>query len=241
MVELIMVTYNRLDYTKKAVRALLKQTQPFRLTIWDNGSRKDTVKYLKRLNDKRIKIILNDKNYGLSHAVDCVFSDSSADYIGKVDNDTLVPPKWLEKCVESHKKTDLGFIGGFHFRKEDMKGITPKITEINGVKVWEKSHIGGCSFVIKRSDYQAYGKIGGEGIWGLTDYQWKMYKNGKTNGYLYPLIWVEHMEDSRSRHCINNKEHNLYKSRVRNLSINDATSVFIEQSNIYLRQNATIN
>ena len=231
-----MVTYNRLAYTKKAIRSVLKQTyKSFRLTIWDNGSSDRTVEYLKGLKDKRIVLQLSPVNFGLAYATDSVFSRSKAKYVGKVDNDTLVPKDWLETMLKAHKTYDFGFIGGFHFRDEEMHDITPKISEYNGQKLWRFKHIGGCSFLIKKKDYDLFGEINGNGIMGLTDYQWKWSDAGKINGYVYPLVKVEHMEDGRSQHCIKNKEHNDYKLNVRNMGIDNNTSVFIQQSKIYLR------
>lgn len=47
-IDLVFITYNRLEYTKLAlVSVLADPNEEFRLTIWDNGSTDGTVEYLK--------------------------------------------------------------------------------------------------------------------------------------------------------------------------------------------------
>lgn len=50
-IHLVLVTYNRLDYTKLSLASILRDPmEEFSLTIWDNVSTNATVEYLKPTN-----------------------------------------------------------------------------------------------------------------------------------------------------------------------------------------------
>jgi hypothetical protein len=143
----------------------------------------------------------------------------------------LLPPDYLEKLVNAHNKYNFGFIGGFHFLEEEMTGVKPIITEYNGVKIWEKPHIGG-NFIIRREDFEAYK---GEGQMGLSEYQWTFRDRGLKNGYLWPPIICDHMQDARSKH-----HHPEYKNKF-GLGSADYLATFIRDSIPYLRENNVDN
>ena len=210
MFEILMITHNRLEYLKKALPSVLNQTyKPIKITIWDNGSDSPTLDWLCTITSPRVDIIFNGKNDSLSHVTSKVFSKSRAMFVGKVDADMIITSDWAERLIDAHHKYHLGFIGGFHFRPEDLKGLEPIIEK----GVWQKHHIGG-QFIIRREDFKGYK---GDGVMGLSEYQAEM---GLINGYLWnPILWVEHMEDARSEHYINTKEYNDYKKKTRGMTL----------------------
>ena len=238
-VDLVMVTWDRLKYTKQAIDSLEKQDfEDWHLTIVDNGSKDGTRDYLLSLDGPKIDIILWNRNKGLSTATDYVFDRSNAKYVGRLDNDTYVPRDWLKRCVKAHEQFDgFGFIGGMHFTPEQLENYEPIISTYNGISVWEKDHIGGCSFLLKRRDYEE--KIGGQGVMGLTDYQHAFKRKGLVNGYLYPFIWVDHMEYGHSPRNIRDEEYEDYCLRVRGMATLDYTQEqnTAEYHIAYLKQN----
>lgn len=207
----LMISHNRLEYLQKAVQGVLKQTIPVNLFIWDNGSDQKTVDWLR---STELKVHFNKTNDSLASVTSKVFLESSEEFVGKVDSDTIVPPNWASRLIDAHKAYRFGFLGGFHFRPEDLNNIKPDIEDFNGVKLWRRHHIGGCAFVIRRKYFKGYE---GEGVMGLSEYQERM---GLPNGYLWsPTLFVDHMEDKRSLHFIGNKEYNDYKLQTRGISL----------------------
>lgn len=105
-IPVLMITYNRLEYTKQALGALYKSYDTFPIII-DNGSTDGTVEYLQDMRfgreHTRPIIRLNNKNKGIAYAMN-QFLDMTSNYdvVGKVDNDTIVPPDWamiLKPCL----------------------------------------------------------------------------------------------------------------------------------------------
>lgn len=232
MLDILMITHNRLEYLKKAFPSVMAQEYvDFRLKIWDNGSDQETVRWLKAIEGTpNVSIHFNPTNDSLSSVTNKVFLESTAEFVGKVDSDTLVPFDWANRLIGAHQAYHFGFIGGFHFRKEDLKDIKPIISDYNGIKIWKKHHIGGCAFVIRREDFGGYE---GAGMMGLSEYQAEL---GLVNGYIWdPILWVEHMEDGRSEHFIGTKEYADYKRKTRNISLAQYTHGAVNMT--YLKEN----
>ena len=207
-IDVLMIKYKRPEYLAKAIAGIEAQTVPVNLILWDN----------------------EEKNESLADITSRVFLNSKADFVGKVDSDTIVPPDWAERLLDAHSKHHFGFIGGFHFRPEDLEGLKPNIEDFNGVKIWRKHHIGGCAFIIRREDFKGYT---GKGVMGLSEYQAEM---GFPNGYLWdPILYVEHMEDLRSKHVITNDEYRKYKLKTRGITLEQYQSSFWNES--YMKEN----
>lgn len=222
MIDILMITHNRLEYLKKALPSVLGQGN---LIIWDNGSDDETVEWLRK---QKLYVYFNDDNINLAEATSYVFSNSKAEFVGKVDSDMIIPPDWAKRLIAKHKEAHYGFLGGFHFNPLDLEYIKPLAPIIkNGV--WEKHHIGG-QFVIRREDFKGYK---GKGVMGLTEYQEEM---GLINGYLWdPIMWVDHFEDARSPNHIGNEEYNQYKLKTRGISLAEYQGSIANQT--YLKEN----
>ena len=207
--DILMITHDRLDYLKKSLPSVLNQSfKQWHLTIWDNDSRQITKEYLKNINDPRIRVYYNWDNESLASITTRFIRRSGAEFIGKVDSDMIIPEDWASRLIAKHKEGHYGFLGGFHFRPEDLMSREPIITR----GVWYKKHIGG-QFIIRRIDFKGYD---GEGVMGLSEYQ----EQTGPNGYLWnPVLFVDHMEDARSEHYLDNSEYNDYKFKTRGISL----------------------
>ena len=106
------------------------------------------------------------------------------------------------------------------------------IVTVNGVSVLRQRFVGGCAVMIRREVFDEIGGIPAQqqsangtpfldGGW--TWYQQKLDQLGYINGYPWPLVHVDHMEDTRSRHCIRTSEHEEYKQSLRGMSLDEFT------------------
>ncbi|MHC4693562.1 MAG: glycosyltransferase family 2 protein [Planctomycetota bacterium] len=175
---LIFLTYNRLDYTKLALPALLHDlSEEFSLTIWDNASTDGTQEYLSSIEDPRIvRKVFSRENVRAYGAVKEVFSKSSADLVGIVSNDFLVTPGWTRILAKAHAD----------------------VPEFGKLSCW---HLGPEFFDEERARH----KIQKFGQHQVLRHPWtddrRMALRGYVNGFYYPIIYVEHMDYAWSEHC----------------------------------------
>lgn len=209
-IHLVFITYNRLDYTKKSLESVLADpSEEFALTIWDNASTDGTVEYLKNeVSDPRIvDIVFSKENVGQTAAVNQVWSKSKADLLGKLDNDCLVTAGWTRKLAEAHKDIpNLGVIACWHFFPDDFdyERAKHKIQTFNNHRIFRHPWTCGTGLLIKRETFEKFGPIQKS----VTSRYWlNMALAGYINGFYYPLILQEHMDDPKSNYCrIKDKE-----------------------------------
>ena len=213
-VHILFLTYNRLYYTQKTLPALLgsSDTISYQIRIVDNGSTDGTVEYLQKLSHPQIeRIIYNNKNEGLVKPTKKFWKESNAEFIGKIDNDILVPKGCIEKLVDAHQKIpELGVVGYCHFREDDFDNnkVKQKVETINGVYLRKQPWIGG-NYLIKRETViqnpgyrQSRKLLHKRYLYGFNKYQEKLLDKGYIHGYIANiqkelLLW-EHLDDPRN-------------------------------------------
>lgn len=202
-IDLVFITYNRLEYTKLALASVLADPEEeFSLTIWDNASADGTVEYLKNeVNDHRIaNIVFSKENVGQTAAVNEIWGRSKADLVGKLDNDCLVTPGWTRILTKAHKDIpNLGVVTCWHFFPEDFdyELSKHKIQTFNGHQIFRHPWTCGTGFLLKRRLYEKFGPVRRNS---MTQFLLKIARQGYVNGFYYPLTYQEHMDDPRSKH-----------------------------------------
>lgn len=96
------LTFNKLEYTKKCIYSILENTTlPYhRIVVSDNNSTDGTVEWLKGLGNN-IRLIENKENLGFAKAHNAVMQEYSYHDIVLMNNDIEVPPDWLKKLQEA--------------------------------------------------------------------------------------------------------------------------------------------
>jgi glycosyltransferase involved in cell wall biosynthesis len=216
-ISLVFVTHNRLEYTRLALASLLADVvEEFSLTLWDNGSTDGTRDYLRDgVKDPRIvEVVLNKENTGQTGAMNYTWSKSKAELVGKVDNDCLVTPGWTRTIAQAHKDVvRFGAVACWHFFPEDFdyKDAKHKIQTFNGHQIFRHPWVCGSGFILKRETFLR------QGLWkkganvGTTHYFLKMALAGYINGWYYPLVYQEHMDDPKSSYCMIKDEESFCK------------------------------
>lgn len=202
-IDLAFITYNRLEYTRMALQSVLADPRErYALTIWDNGSTDGTIEFLKKeVSDPRVvDIVFSKENVGQIAAVNTIWERSRADLLGKLDNDCLMIPGWTRTLAQAHADIpELGVVACWHFLAEDFDyaRARSKIQTFGRHQIFRHPWTGGTGLLIKRADFERFGPIPGKTT---TQYWLKMAAAGRVNGYYYPLICIEHMDDLMSAH-----------------------------------------
>ncbi|MFC2170384.1 glycosyltransferase [Calditrichota bacterium] len=238
-VSLIYFTWNRIEYTQISLPALLENTQyPFELHIVDNGSNDGTPGYLKDMQSLYPEIIksltLNETNRGLPQPTNEFWRSVKTDFIGKVDNDTIVPPGWLQKLVEAHEQVpEIGVVAAYHFPLNEVNDavVKSKVTSKNGISILRDSHVGGCAYLMKKNVQEKTGFMPvdpNRKIMGWTEYQNKITAQGFWIGYYYPLIGLEYLDDPRNENCLIDSKYLEYSRQIwsqRGVKVNSAEDI----------------
>jgi glycosyltransferase involved in cell wall biosynthesis len=223
MIELVFITYNRLYYTRLALASILADpAEVFSLTIWDNASTDGTIDYLKNhVNDHRIKdIIFSKENLGQITAVNTVWSNSRADLLGKLDNDCLVTPGWTRKLARAHEDIDkLGVIACWHYFEDDFdyQRAGHKIQTFSCHQILRHPWTCGTGLLIKRDIFKKFGPIQSKAT---SKYWLKIASKGYINGFYYPFIYQEHMDDPKSEYTKLKDEQSYQQARKVTFNIN---------------------
>jgi glycosyltransferase involved in cell wall biosynthesis len=110
MIPILMITWNRLEYTKKALEALFLSSGR-KIFLIDNGSTDGTVEWLQSQPwTATWNMTFNKTNIGIAGAMNQFLAMTRRfEWCGKVDNDTIVPQDWAlrlrDKCV--HCRIDI--------------------------------------------------------------------------------------------------------------------------------------
>lgn len=93
-----MPVYNNSEYLFYSINSILNQTfDDFEFIIIDDGSTDNSLEIIHGFKDKRIKIIINKNNLGISKALNTGIEHSLGKYIARMDGDDVSVKDRLEK------------------------------------------------------------------------------------------------------------------------------------------------
>lgn len=222
LIDLAFVTWNRLEYTKLSLERLLADPdEEFRVTVWDNASTDGTREYLESVSDSRVvDIVFADSNVGQIEAVNTIWARSDADLVGKVDNDCLQTPGWTRTLAQAHRDIpELGVVACWHYFADDFDHdrARHKIQQYGGHQILRHPWTCGTGLLVKRSTVEDLGPMTGTST---TQYWMEMARRGYVNGFYYPLIFQEHMDDPKSPHSRLKDEESYQQAKADTYNIN---------------------
>lgn len=117
LVTVIMPTYNRADLLPRAIESVLKQTfRDFELIIVDDGSTDGSVDLIRSYmeKDKRIFLIVNNRNKGISYSRNRAYNAARGKYIMPMDSDDqILPNKLLVQTTFLENHPDIDLVGSY--------------------------------------------------------------------------------------------------------------------------------
>lgn len=172
MLDIMMVTFNRLGLTQETLSSLIETTQtPFNLILVDNGSTDGTPDFLEKFCQEwggkgyfeSYKIIRNTKNLGIAIGRNQALEKSTREWMATLDNDVKLPLNWAGQSIEILQKNSNYAAIGVNF--ED---VTFPLVTSGGVEFQrkEKGNLGTACMLFHRKLHKMLGYFS-------TDY--KMY------------------------------------------------------------------
>lgn len=154
VIPVLFTTFNRLEYTKKSLEILLDSCE--KIIVIDNASTDGTREYLEGIKSDKFKVIFNTENLGVRGAMQTFFNITK-DYkwVGKVDNDTIVPKDWLIRLKKCAEENNLDIVQAKHAiikatNKDGWGGFIKHMTQLSK-GVYENNFVGGSGVIIRRS------------------------------------------------------------------------------------------
>ena len=126
---IVMTNYNHEKHIAQAIESVLNQTfKDWELIIVEDCSTDNSLQIIKRyLKDKRIRLIQNSRNHGLSAAQKIGVENVRSEYFGTLDSDDALVPHAIETMYTYHVKyPDCGLIYSQHMDCDE--NLTPKKT-----------------------------------------------------------------------------------------------------------------
>jgi GT2 family glycosyltransferase len=174
-VSVMMITYNRLDLTKRMLENFFANTDtPYRLIVIDNGSVDGTPQFLENMKptDNQYCIsydyLLNKENRGIAigrNQALKIANQYDDPWLSTMDNDVEVPNGWLKECIEIIKANPNYCIG---VNMEDVR--YPLVTK-NGKKLQFKGlgNLGTACTVFPRDLHTKIGFFHAYALYGEDD------------------------------------------------------------------------
>lgn len=207
-IDILVVTHSRRVYTRLTLEQLFATCDDtMRVWIWHNGDDEETLEVTRSMTShpRLYKFHHSVENKRLIEPINWLWTNARGQYLCKVDDDSLMPDGWAQKLRQAHQDVpEFGVIACWHFRKEDFRPAlaSKKIREFRGGhQLLQNCWVQGSGVMMKRACLETAGLLkAGRG--GHPAYCIKLAASGWVNGWYYPLICMEHMDDPRSPHSL---------------------------------------
>ncbi|EDY80504.1 glycosyl transferase, group 2 family protein [Verrucomicrobiia bacterium DG1235] len=205
-IDILMITYNRPGYTKRALGALLDSCDAtMRVWVWHNGTHEPTLEVVRSFQDHPNfhRLELCPENKRLREPTNWFWENSDGAYVCKIDDDCMLPIGWAQTLRAAHEANpSFGVIGAWRFYDEDyVPELAEKKTEAfaGGHKIMKNAWVQGSGYLLRRECQKQNGLLGESES--FPAYCIRAALSGWQNGWYFPFIHEEHMDDPRSTFC----------------------------------------
>lgn len=215
-IDVLMITHKRPGYTRLSLSRLLETCDPgMRVWLWHNGGDEETLDVVRTFLDHPnvFRFHHSPDNKKLREPTNWFFENSQAEFLAKVDDDCLMPFGWATVLRQAHEDNlCFGAICCWHFHEDDFD---PELAA-NKIKSFAGNHsillncwIAGSGYLMKRACIEQAGLI--RPTESFTQYCIRLSKAGWVNGWYFPFLVQDHMDDPRSVHTMLKTDEDLFK------------------------------
>lgn len=202
-IDILVITYRWPRYARLSLETLLDTCDDsMRVWIWHNGNDRDTFETSRRFSThpRVVAFRYSPKNMKLREPTNWMWSQAKGDYLSKVDDDCLVSPGWAQTLRRAHEdEPRFGVIGTWRFYDEDyVPDLAEKkiATYGGGHRIMRNPWVQGSGYLMKRQCVTQQGLLRKKQS--FTQYCLELACRGYVNGWYYPFIHEEHLDDPRS-------------------------------------------
>lgn len=202
-IDILMITYNRPEYTKLSLKRLLDTCdESMRVWVWHNDTDEETLEIVQSFRDHPsfFKFHNSIENKKLNEPTNWLWTHAKGDFLSKVDDDCLMPHGWANVLRQAHTDVpEFGVIGCWHYPEEDfVPELANKKTRefTGGHRLMQNCWIGGSGYLMKRACLEVNGLLENDKT--FTKYCIELALKRWINGWYYPFLYQEHMDDPRS-------------------------------------------
>jgi glycosyltransferase involved in cell wall biosynthesis len=202
--DVLMITYNRPQYLRLALPHLLETCRQAdaRVWLWHNGDDEETLSIVRdSLGHPAVhRFHHSHENMRLTAPTNWVWTEGTCRYVSKVDDDCMPDAGWIETIAAAHDANpSFGVVGTWRFPDEDFR---PELAA-KKIRTFAGSHqlmcnlyVQGSGYLLKRELVERHGPLRENQSFPM--YCKQLARHGAVNGWYFPFIHEEHMDDPRS-------------------------------------------
>ncbi len=242
-IDILVITYNRPEYTTLALRRLLETCdKTMRVWIWHNGGHAETLDVARSFaSHPRVhRFHESTENLGLREPTNWLWREATGSYLSKVDDDCLLPDGWAQRLRSAHEdEPRFGILGCWRFCPEDFDPVLAarKIRTFGGGhRVLQNFWVEGSGYLMKRACLASRAQLRPRDS--FTSFCIDRALEGWVNGWYFPFIEQEHMDDPRSPHSLLRSDDDLRRYMPLSAQTNRVSS--LQEWQAQLRRSARI-
>jgi GT2 family glycosyltransferase len=110
---IVVVCHDGLPFTKLCLATVLENSDAVEVIVVDNGSGDGTSRYLDlhEAREPRLRVLRSSENLGFPKAANLGIASARAESVVLLNNDTVVPPGWLEPLLDALADPAVGLAG----------------------------------------------------------------------------------------------------------------------------------
>jgi hypothetical protein len=241
--DVVMITHRSSNYVHLTLPRLLDTLGPEdRVWLWHNGDDEATIEALRHYrDDSRVARYHHSReNVLLREPTNWLWSNSDARFVSKVDDDCSASDGWLDVFAGAHDANPcFGVIGSWRHHDDEFRPrlAQRKIQEFDGGHKLLRNHwVQGSGYLMPRELAARHGFLRPDES--FKAFCLRLARAGAINGFYYPFVREDHLDDPRSPHTRIRDDRDLLDRMPLSAGANRVTTV--GQWDAQLRRSALV-